>query len=56
MTKLFIEKIGRTIYITLNGEEMLKSYDVDDFTERKLNNAIKKYKSICNIQEVVNLL
>ena len=40
-----VEKIGNVIFITDVVDQVWKCWNVESFTERKLNNAMKKIQS-----------
>ena len=40
-----IEKVANMIFITDNTDQVWKAWNVEDFTERKFNNAKKKLQS-----------
>ena len=47
MMKFTIEKVANMIFITSDCGVIFKSWMADEFTERKLNNAIKKIANDC---------
>ena len=42
--KFKIEKVANMIFITADQDIIFKAWDITEFTERKLQNAIKKIK------------
>ena len=46
--KFEIEKVAYMIFITAEYNVILKAWDITEFTERKLHNAIKKINSDLN--------
>ena len=47
MMKFTIEKVANMVFITSDCGVVFKSWMADEFTERKLNNAIKKIANDC---------
>ena len=55
--KFMIEKKANLIFIVSDCGIIFKSWDVRGFTQRKLDNAIKKIKSECSIEaKFINML
>lgn len=45
MMKFKIEKVANMVFITSECETIFKAWNEEDFTERKLKNAMKKIQS-----------
>ena len=43
--KFYLEKVANMIFLVTHNDVIFKSWDVDEFTERKYNNAIKKIQA-----------
>lgn len=43
--KFILEKVSNMIFLVTENDVVFKSWDVSEFTERKLQNAIKKIQS-----------
>ena len=50
--KFILEKISNMIFLVSENDVIFRSWDVSEFTERKLQNAIKKIQA-CYLIELI---
>lgn len=54
MTKFTIEKVANMVFISTDCGVIFNAWDINEFTERKLNNAMNRIsKNLCGNAEFV---